>query len=134
MANYGFDDLKVYIDDSDSTEREITSYVTEISPFIVEAILEDAHTAGDSWVEKLFTGLKAGNEFTITGFYDDTASTGPVALMDSIGDTRTFKVLYGSTKYSTCECLIKSFDCTPGRGELTKFTCTLQPTSTVTEN
>ena len=136
MAQYGFDDLVVTIDDSGGDARAITAYVTEVSGFEIEAILEDGHTAGDSWVERVYTGLYSANEFTLTGFYDDTASVGPNALM-AIGDQRTFLFTWdgvGASKTSAFECFIKKWDTSPAKGELTKFTATLQPTGAVSED
>jgi hypothetical protein len=137
VANYGFNDLIVTIDDSAGDAQVMSAYVYEVSAFSIEAILEDSHTAGDAWVEKLFTGLKAGGEFSISGAYDDTASVGPRVILDSIGSTRTFLFTWDGVtgaRTSGFDCIIKKWDRTPGRGALTKFTATLQPTGAVAEN
>jgi hypothetical protein len=133
MANYGFDDLVIAVDDSNGDAQDLSQYITEISAFGVEAVLEDAHTAGDAWVEKLFVGLKQASEFTLGGFYDDTASVGPRVILDAIGATRTVTLTWGTGKTSSMDCLVKKWDRSPGRGENTKFTSTLVPTGTVAE-
>lgn len=134
MATYGFDDLTVKIDVTvGGALTSLNAYVTEVDAFGIEAVLEDSHTAGDSWVEKLFTGLKQANEFSIKGFYDDTASTGPDAMLVGIGEVRSFQFTWGGSKTSDFECIIQKYERMPARGENTKFSATLVPTGAVTE-
>jgi hypothetical protein len=135
MATYGFDDLTLQIDSIvGGSLTSLNAYVTEVDAFEIEASLEDGHTAGDSWVERLFTGLKDAKEFSITGFYDDTASTGPNAMLIGIGDIRSFQFTWGAAKTSAFECVIQKYARSPKKGELTKFKATLAPTGAVTEN
>jgi hypothetical protein len=134
MATYGFDDLKMEIDNAvGGSLADVSAYVTEVSAFGVEAVLEDSHTAGDSWVEKLFVGLKQASEFSITGFYDDTATTGPDALLVNVGEVLSFKFTWGGSKTSAFECLLAKYERAPGRGELTKYSATLVPSGAVIE-
>ena len=134
MATYGFDDLELEIDASvGGSLTSLKAYVTEVSGFEVEAILEDGHTAGDTWVERVFTGLKDAKEFTLKGFYDDTASTGPNAMLVGIGDVRSFRFTWGGSKTSAFEALIGKYSRLPAKGELTKFEATIVPTGAVTE-
>ena len=135
MSNYGMDDLVVEIDAIvDAGElTAITAYVTEVGGFEVEAIVEDSHTVGDSWIERLYTGLRNAPEFTLKGFYDDTTGTGPDVILDGIGEQRSFKFTWGGTKTSAFECIIQKYAQLPARGELTKFECTLAPTGQVVE-
>lgn len=112
----------------------MTQYIQEINGVSVQAVLEeDAHTFGDSWVEVLATGLKRMQPITFSGFYDDTASTGPNAVFNSVGSTRTLAVTYGSTNKSTVETVIQEYTRTPQRGRLTRFSVTVLPTGSVTE-
>lgn len=134
MATYGFDDLELEIDATvGGALTSIKAYVSELSGFEIEAVLEDSHTAGDSWVERVFTGLKDAKEFTLKGFYDDTASTGPNAMLVGIGDIRSFKFTWGGAKTSAFEAVIQKYSRLPGKGELTKFEATIAPTGAVTE-
>lgn len=132
MSRYGSKDLKVEVDNSGGSLVDLSNYVTSISGISVEAILEEGTAFGDTWVEQLFTGNKQSAAITLGGFYDDTASTGPDVILNAIGDTRTVKVTFGSTKSYSVEAIITSYSWAPAVKTLTKFSCVLTPTGTVT--
>lgn len=134
MAVYGFHNLKIEVDNSGGSPVDLSQYITSIGTIDKEAVSEESHTAGDSWVEHLFVGLSRMADVTLGGFYDDTASTGPDAVLNAIGATRTLTVTYGSTKTTSVEALIANYRRSPARGELTKFEAVLRPTGAVTEN
>lgn len=135
MATYGFDDLDVKIDSTEGgTLASVKAYVFEISGLEIEAVTEESHTIGDSWAEALYTGLRKANEVTMKGFYDDTATTGPDAMLNAVGQTRSFQFTWGGSKTSAFESIITKYKRIPARGELTKFECSIQPTGEVTEN
>lgn len=133
MAKYGSDDLTVEIDDSGSTARDLSDYIDTLDGFNVEALIQESHAFGDSWVEQLYSGVKAGRPFTVGGFYDDTASTGPDAVLNAVGDQRTVTLTWGGSKTSSFEAVIQNYRRIPARGESTRFEATLVPTGTVTE-
>jgi hypothetical protein len=134
MATYGFDDVEVEIDAAvGGSLTSLKAYVEEIGDFEIEAILEESHTAGDSWKERLFTGLKDAKEFSLKGFYDDTASTGSNAMLLGIGEVRSFKFTYGGTKTSAFECVIGSYKRLMKRGANHRFEVKIVPTGAVTE-
>lgn len=133
MAKYGWDDLKIEFDNSSDTLQNMSAYITEINEVSVNAINEEATTVGSTWVAQLFSGMKSTDEVTLTGFYDDTASTGPDVIFNSVGDSRTLKVTYGSTKTTSVETIIQNYKRIPAKEENTKFEVTLLPTGTVTE-
>lgn len=134
MAKYGWDDLVVKVDDTEGGSlTDMSSYITEINEISVNAINEEATTVGSTWVAHLFSGMKSTDEITLTGFYDDTASTGPDVVFNAIGETRTLEVTYGSTKKTTVETIIQTYKRMPAKEENTKFEVTLLPTGSVTE-
>lgn len=134
MAKYGSDDIVLEFDSTEGGSLSaITQYITGINGINIEALLEEGTTFGDSWVEQLFTGIKQMGDITLDGQYDDTASTGPNVVFIGIGQTRTFKITYGSTKTTSVETIIKSYNRTPVRKELTKFQVVLSPTGAPTE-
>jgi hypothetical protein len=133
MAQYGFDDLVLKIDDANGDLTALTAYVTELSGFELEAVLEDGHTVGDSWTERVFTGLKKANDFDLKGFYDDTAA-GPNALLPQVGEERSFQFTWGPGKTTDVQVLIKKWERSPKKGELTKFSASLQPSGQVQED
>lgn len=136
MAKYTGADLIVEFDNSSGASlQNMTQYVTDINGINIEAVLEETHTFGDAWVEALFAGLKKVGDITISGFYDDAATTGPDVIFNAIGNTvlRRLKITWGSTKTSTVSTIIKSYNRTPSRGAITKFSVTLTATGAVTE-
>lgn len=133
MATYGFDDMACSVDCGAGTPREMKTYIDGMSNFEVGAVLVDGHTMGDSWVEKLYTGLKEGKPVTLTGVYDDTATTGPNAVFIGVGDTRTLLFTWGGSKTSSMEAIISNYKRIPAKGDLTRFEVELIPTGTVTE-
>lgn len=133
MAKYGSDDVVIEVDNSGGSLVDLSQYIDTINEINISAMIQESHAFGDSWVEQLYTGVKMTAPITIEGFYDDTVTTGPNAILNSLGDTRTFKITYGSTKTTSVETVITSYVRRPVRGELTRFTCTLTPTGAVTE-
>jgi hypothetical protein len=134
MTRYGFGDLKIEFDDSGGVLRDMSQYVMSINGMDKEAILEEITAAGDDF-EQYASGMTRVNVITITGLYDDTASTGPDVVFNAVGNatTRTLKFTWGGTKTTSVECIIKKYSRKPSRGELTKFEVELQPTGVVTE-
>ena len=96
-------------------------------------MLQEGHAFGDGWVKQFATGVKQGNSFNVGGFYDDTATTGPDAILNAIGDTRTVQITWGSSNITTFEAVIKDYKRKPVRGELTRFDSELVPTGEVEE-
>lgn len=133
MSKYGSKDITIKVSNASQALQDLSAYVDTINEFTVEALLQEGHTFGDSWVKQLFTGVKRGNPLTIEGFYDDTASTGPHAILNAIGDTRKIEVTWGGTKKSTVDVIITNYSRRPVKGDLTRFSCTLTPTGAVIE-
>lgn len=133
MAKYGSNAVTVKIDNSSGTLTDITAYVTSINGFDIEAITQETTVFGDTWQENAYVGVKKVNSIQIKGFYDDTATTGPDAILNSLGDTRTFQLTYGNSKSSSVEAIIAKYVRTPTVSKLTEFECDLTPTGAVTE-
>ena len=138
MAKYGQADADIKIDISDGGAlTSIKAYVDTINGVKVFKPTEQSDTFGDSWEEALQTGIRRLDPIEIEGFYDDTASTGPDAVLNvaavTHAATRTLEVTYGSTKKSTVEVWITSYERLFSRGRLTRYKAVLQPTGSVTE-
>ncbi len=134
MARYGYPDLKIEFDNSSDALQDMSQYIMDAPPsFDREQILEEITAAGDNDEAHAKVGLTKVAPITMGGAYDDAASTGPDVIFNAIGDTRTLKITWGSSKTSSVECIIQNYVRTPARGELTKFEVTLQPTGAVTE-
>ena len=134
MTRYGYPDLKIEFDNSSDALQDMSKYVMDTPPsFDREAILEEITAAGDNDEAHAKVGLKKVNPLDLGGAFDDFAATGPDVIFNAIGDLRSLKITWGSTKTSSVECLIKNYVRNAVRGELTKFVVTLQPTGAVTE-
>lgn len=133
MAKYSSKDVVIEFDNSSGTLVNISQHVLSINGVSIEALLEESHSYGDSWVEFFNTGIKRAAEIVVGGMFDDTATTGPNALMNSLGDTRTFKITWGGTKTTEIETIIRRYDRTPPRGGMVMYETALQPTGAATE-
>lgn len=67
-----------YSDDAGGTERELTDYVEEFAISMTKGVA-DATTKGDA--ARVMVGGKYGFELTLTGVYDDTATSGPSVVL-----------------------------------------------------
>ena len=140
MALYGSDDVTIVIDSTAGTTVDVTQSIQEINGLDVEAMLEESHTFGDSWVEQLFTGIRKMGDITVKGNFDDAASTSFDVIFNDPGNTktsgtttRTLVVKYGGTKTTSVEVWIKNYRRMPSRGAITKAEAVLVPSGAVTE-
>ena len=73
MAVFGFPDLKIELDiSSGGALGDISAYVTEISGWSKEAILQEITAAGDSDDKWSKVGITRKSEIVLTGPYDNT--------------------------------------------------------------
>ncbi len=128
--------IDVQVDDSGAALRVITDHVTRFSWPRTADVLE-SHGVADT--SKEFTaGLKDGDQISIEGIWDNTATLGFVAVFgDSVGNTRTVQygpngTTSGEEKISA-EAIVTSLERSHGRGELVAYSVTLQVTGVVTE-
>lgn len=133
MAKYGSNSVTVEVDNSSGSLVDLTEYINSINGMDIEAITEDTTVFGDTWQENAYVGVKKANSIQIKGFYDDTATTGPDAILNALGDTRTFQLTYGNSKSSSVEAIITKYVRIPTVSKLTEFECDLTPTGAVTE-
>lgn len=82
MAKYGSPDVAFI----NLGGYDLKPYLTELE-FETEAMSEETHTLGDTWVEHSFVGLKHGRG-SAPGFYDDEANGINVALVGRSGESR----------------------------------------------
>lgn len=136
MAKYSSPDLDVQVDNSGGTLVNLTAYVKTIGGFAPESETADTTTFGDSWREHQ-AHLKSGGELTLEGDYDDTATSGPDAILNAIGDTRTVQIGWGGSgtgkPKTSFEAIVKKYERGANIGGLQTFTCTLLVTGAVTE-
>ena len=135
MARAGFGDLKIEFDNAAASLVDMSTYITTVNGMEREALLQELTAAGDDDERWGIVGVNKVAPITLSGFFDDTASTGPDVIFNAIGNatTRTIKFTWGGTKTSSVETIIRKYMRKPTRGELTGFEVELQPTGIVTE-
>jgi len=134
MANYASKDIVIEIDNTvGGSLQNMSQYIRELNGVKIAAILQESHAFGDTWFESLSTGIKRMEDLTVRGFYDDLVTVGPNASFIGIGDVRTFKVTWGSTKTTSTESIILSYERIAKVNDLTLYEAVFRPTGTVTE-
>src|SRR3972149_1062885 len=91
MAKYKVGGQSVYIQgNSAGTAINLTSYIDAITVLGKEIMPLDV-TAFSDVGERVIAGIERGQEYTISGFFDDAATTGPDAVLSTlVGVTATF--------------------------------------------
>jgi hypothetical protein len=83
----------VEVDDTGGTPRNLSPYLEEIEPLGPEVSFLDVTGLNDA-AQQVIAGVQSGREFALRGLFDDTATTGPDAVLSGImGQTVT--VSYG---------------------------------------
>lgn len=123
-----------YDDSPGGTLRQIENSVLTMSGIKIEAPNQLTHAYGDSWEESTPTGMRKVPAITLTGFFDDTATTGPHTVLrvgdndvDPNGATRTLVVVFGNSKTFTVETRLQSYEVLGKNGNLTEYASVIQP-------
>jgi hypothetical protein len=83
----------IEVDDAGGTPRDLSRYLEELEPLGKVMAHLDVTGLNDA-VQRTIAGLEEAQEFVLRGVYDDTAATGPDAVLGGIvGKTGT--VSYG---------------------------------------
>jgi hypothetical protein len=143
MAKAGSNEVDFQIDSADSstlTTAGITGfiqYITKIGDLVVnrEAVASTSFGVVDE--AYLIGVMKKREPFTIEGFYDDTASTGPDAVLNigriTHAATRSVVVTLKSGKTITGEVWIEKYTRTLEVGSYHGYSASLRFTGTITE-
>ena len=94
-----FDSRSAYFSINDGTERDLTAHITDITGLPGAAGLHDATTLGDTGTKDV-DGLD-DTTFSISGFYDDTVTTGPEAVIGALWSSRANATFRYGPKGST---------------------------------
>lgn len=137
-GKHGSSEVTFSIDDAPGgTSRDMTNYLLTIGGAKIENILQPSHAFGDSWEEMLSTGFARVPPITVTGYFDDTATTGPhtvfqvkTADRSPQAATRTVAMGFGNSTSFGGEAVMSSYEVTGKNGNLTEFTAVVQPTGT----
>lgn len=124
-------------DDSGGTPVNMTAYIDVESALKISAVLQAWKPKGSAYQTPKDSGARTIDNVTLEGLYDDTATTGPDVIFynggAALGQTRTYKETWGSTKTTTIEAVIMSYTRTPAPDGLTRFAVELQFTGAPTE-
>jgi hypothetical protein len=137
MAVFGFPKLKIELDTaSGGSLGDMSAYVTEISGWSKEAVLEEITSAADSNDRWATVGITRKSEITLTGPYDDTSAKLVHSTKDAsdLGETRTLQLTFDvgtAADVETVEAIIMKVERNPSRDALHTYTVTLRPTGAV---
>lgn len=73
----------VEVDDAGGTPRDLSPYIDEIEPLGLEVSFLDVTGLNDT-ARRVIAGVQSGPEFALRGLFDDTAATGPDAVLSGI--------------------------------------------------
>lgn len=137
MATFGYPELKIELDISTGGSLgNMSAYVTEISGWSKEALVEEITAAGDAVDRWASVGIVKKGEIVLTGPYDNTADKLVVSTRDAgdMGELRTLQLTFdGSTAadVETVECIIMKVERNPARDALHAYSVTLRPTGAI---
>jgi len=135
-GKHGSAEVTITLDDSGGSARTLTSYILTMGALKVTSHTQPSTAYGDSWDKVLLTGVQRGEPIQFSGFFDDTATTGPHVVFqpDSSpqASTRTLTVVVGNSKSFSCEGYVTDYAVIGKVGALTEFQATYMPTGTVT--
>ena len=109
--------------------KDITQYVTEINGVDLTAGFEDSTPLGSAFRTQAYGGVSEIADITIKGFYDDTTTSGPHAVLGTIGTTGALVITWGNSKTTTLTAAVKSYSRDITVGSATKFTAVLVNTT-----
>jgi hypothetical protein len=135
-GKHGSSEFTFSIDDAPGgSPTTMTNYILTIGGCKIENELQPSHAFGDSWQEMLATGFAKVPAITVTGFFDDTASTGPhtvfqvkAADRSPQAATRTVAIGFGNSTSFGGEAVMASYEVLGKNGNLTEFAAVIQPT------
>ncbi len=128
MTKYSSKDLELTVDTT-----TMKAHIIDDVTIGVEAVTEESTPFGASWEEHIATGIKRVDEFTVGGYYDDTATVGPNAKFNTLGTTIAIVITWGGTKTTTVNTIVKKYDRIGSTGAMTRYVATLLPTGTILE-
>lgn len=137
-GKHGSSEITVTYDDGpNGTGRAITNYVLTMGGVKITSNMQPSHALGDSWEESLPSGMKKMDPVTLTGYWDDTATTGPHVVFLEPDDgpqdlTRSLVIVFGNSKTLSVETYLVSYEVLGKNGALTEFSAVIQPTGAAT--
>jgi hypothetical protein len=137
MAMYHGKGLVFKVDDSASTLQPLTAYVDSVD---LDSSVEMGETTTAGVEDKTFVSGQAEHDLSISGKWDDTASTGPDAVLAGIIGKETTSTFEfgpsgsgaGKVKYSG-ECFLTGYKRSAPTGGVVTFTADFKVSGAVTK-
>ena len=129
-------DITITYDDAPGgTGRNVTNHILTMSGVKIDNIQQPSEAFGDAWGEMLASGFRRVPPITFTGFFDNTATTGPHIVFkvvdgdaDPQGNTRTLVIVFGDSQTFTVETRLASYEVLGKNAALTEFAAVVNPT------
>jgi hypothetical protein len=140
MAMFHGKDSVFWVDNAAGTLVNLTTYLTNVDGLPGPAEVGETTTMGAS-SRTFIRGLEGGNDFTISGRYDSTATTGPDVILSAIR-AQAATVTYewgpeggttGKTKF-TGEALCTNYVTSAPFDGIVMFSATFRRTGAVTKS
>src|SRR4051794_12176064 len=80
-GKHGASEITVTLDDAGGTPRVITNFILNIGALKITSNMQPSHAFGDGWEESLPSGLQKVDDITLSGYHDDSATTGPHTVL-----------------------------------------------------
>lgn len=129
-GKHGSSEITIKWDDSLGAPQTITCGVLTLGPIKTNANVQAATTFCDTVEKQLLTGMLKIDDVKLTGFFDDTPTTGSYPLFAKLDTspqaaTRTLEVGFGNGVKFTAEGYQKDFAMIANQGNLTSFEATI---------
>ena len=123
------------IDDGGAVARDLSAY-TESASINLSGDVEETTTFGATGDARTYIRGLNGGSFSVSGFYDNTATTGPDVVLESLYDatvTATFALSFdaGTTTYGG-ESLMNSYSASASVGGVTSWSADFTVTGVTT--
>ena len=137
-GKHGSSEITITYDDAPGgSGQAVTNYILTMGAAKITADSQPSDAFGDIWAELTPTGHKKMDPITLTGFWDDTATTGPHVVFLEPDDgpqdsTRTLVIVFGNSKTLTVETRLVSYSVLGKNQNLTEFEAVIQPSGAAT--
>jgi hypothetical protein len=134
-GKHGSAEITVSYDDGPGgTPRTITAFILTMGAVKITSNMEANTPLGAALEAMLPVGVSKIDQITLSGYFDDTATTGPHVVFltpdtSPQAATRTLAIVFGNAKTWTSEGFLVSYEVLGKANGLTEFTAVLQQNS-----
>lgn len=131
---YGPASVTVSLEDAPGgTARNVHNFILNGVSAKDMAEMVDTTALGDSWRERTPTGIKDGENITLEGIWDTTATTGTHAVFGTVDDGpqddgRELVIVFGDSKTWTRDVRLSEYEVLASTDNIQRFRAVLVPT------